>query len=199
MTVPTFKFLLIGNTSVGKTSLINRLCEDTFVDNKTPTIGVDYQTKVLNIRNTDVVLQIWDTAGQEKYRSITRPYYRDAVGVLIVFSITDHESFEAIGKWIADAQELCDKNVKILLIGNKIDLVAERKVTTQEAQDYATTVGLKYIESSAQNNTNVEEAFQMVARDVYDAYASGKFTTQPKPFEIEDEEGKKSSQKGSCC
>ncbi|KAH0791992.1 small GTP-binding protein [Histomonas meleagridis] len=179
MSIPNFKILIIGDTQVGKTSLVTRICKNTF-DECFETIGVDCYKKVLNIFGDDVSLQIWDTAGQERFKAVCKPYYRNAVGVFVVFSIDNHKSFDDIGKWIEDAQGLCDQSVKIMLIGNKVDLVEQRKVTNQEAQEFADSLEIEYIETSAKNNTNVVEAFDKIARQVYQTYKMNKVETNEK-------------------
>ncbi|KAH0790204.1 small GTP-binding protein [Histomonas meleagridis] len=196
--IPTFKFLLIGNSGVGKTSLVTRLCEDKFYREKNPTIGVEFLTKNMKIQDNDVCLQIWDTAGQEKFRAITKSYYRNSVGVLAVFSITDHKSFESMSEWINGAQNLCETNVKILLVGNKVDLKSSRQVTLEEAQDLADSYSIKYIESSAESNTNVTEAFELVAREVYKAYISNEIVLSNNLFQQENTEEDKND-KRRCC
>ena len=167
----TFKFLLIGNGAVGKTSLVRRLCRDTFDADMEMTIGVEFLTKNMTVNDVDVRLQIWDTAGQERYRSVGKAYYRNSLGVLVVFSLADHESFEALGMWFKEARQYCHPKAKILLVGNKCDLVKERCVTTAEAEAFAKSHRAQYIEASAKENTNVHEAFLTVAQDVYRAVA----------------------------
>lgn len=168
----TFKFLLIGNGAVGKTSLVRRLCRDQFEDDMEMTVGVEFLTKNLTVNDVDVRLQIWDTAGQERYRSIGKAYYRNSLGVLVVFSLSDHESFEALDWWFKEARQYCHPKAKILLVGNKVDLVNERCVTTAEAEAFARAHSAQYLESSAKENTNVHEAFLTVANEVYRAVAS---------------------------
>lgn len=164
-----FKFLLIGDGNVGKTSLVRRLCQDEFDDKNESTIGVEFFTKLIHDKDTDFKLQIWDTAGQEKYRSIGKTYYRNSVGILIVYDITDHKTFESIEDWISEAEVNCDPNGKKILIGNKSDLVDSREVTTQEAEELARNHSMLFLETSAKNNTNVFEAFMNVSREVYAA------------------------------
>ena len=163
----TFKFLMIGDTGVGKTSLVHRLCLNEFKESIESTIGLEYMIYKLLISDTKIQLQIWDTAGQEQYRSLGRSYYRDALGVLIVFSFNDQKSVDRLDEWISDAKNYCHPCVRILLVGNKIDLEEDRVVSKSEIEAFAKKRKLEYIETSAKININVQEAFYKAARNVY--------------------------------
>lgn len=155
-----FKILVIGDAGVGKTSLIRRFTKGYFSENTSATIGVDFAVKTLNIHGDKVNLQCWDTAGQEKFRSITQSYYRNADAVIMVFDITNRGSFASIPQWLVDVQRYTSKNVIKVLVGNKTDLKgAIRKVSTRSAANLAEFEDLLYLETSAKWDDNVEMLF----------------------------------------
>jgi small GTP-binding protein len=157
------KILVIGESAVGKSCLLLRYTDNKFQETFMTTIGVDFKTKYIDIDGTHVKLQIWDTAGQEKFRSITRAYYRGAHGILVVFDISRRDTFNQTKMWIDSIRDSQgDANlIDVILIGNKCDLV--RAVTKEEAQALANSYGIRYFETSAKENTNVEEAFLFLA------------------------------------
>ena len=161
-----FKLLLIGNSSVGKSSLLFRFVENVWDDNFVPTIGVDFKLKTLEVNGKKVKLQIWDTAGQERFKNITASYYRGGNGVLVVYDITDRESFENLNSWLIEIEKNANKNVYKLLIGNKCDLEEKRKVTYQEGKDFATSNGMQFIETSAKTAAKVQEAFELLTNEI---------------------------------
>ena len=164
-----FKLLLIGNSSVGKSSLLFRFVENVWDDSFVPTIGVDFKLKTLEVNGKKVKLQIWDTAGQERFKNITSSYYRGGNGVLVVYDITDRESFENLTSWLIEIEKNANKNVYKLLIGNKCDLEDKRKVTYQEGKDFATSNGMQFIETSAKADTKVKEAFELLTQEIIKA------------------------------
>ena len=161
-----FKLLLIGNSSVGKSSLLFRFVENVWDDSFVPTIGVDFKLKTLEVNGKKVKLQIWDTAGQERFKNITASYYRGGNGVLVVYDITERESFDNLTSWLIEIEKNANKNVYKLLIGNKCDLEDKRKVTYQEGKDFAESNGMKFIETSAKDNTKVQEAFELLTSEI---------------------------------
>ncbi|KAH0788109.1 small GTP-binding protein [Histomonas meleagridis] len=165
-TVVSYKFIIIGSSGVGKTAILKRLVEDIFIEESQSTIGVEFDSTILNIDNRRVKLQIWDTAGQERFRSIAKAYYRNAVGVILVFDITDRESFDELTSWLNDIHSLCDPNAVVQLIGNKADLSSRRVVTLSEAEQFASNQKMQYLETSAKTADNVREAFVRVATTI---------------------------------
>ena len=161
-----FKIILIGSSGVGKSSLIQRYTQKTFEDVYDCTIGVDFFTKTIDVNGKTVKLQIWDTAGTEKYRSITSSYYRGSHCALIVFDLTSKDSFESLPTWIENYYKNCnqefDKNV--ILVGNKIDLSEKRDVTQEKINDFIKLNNLVYFETSAKTGENVDESFQYIAQ-----------------------------------
>lgn len=175
-----FKFIVIGMSGVGKTSLLTRLIDGTFNSETQSTIGVQYLSTVMDIDGNPVKLQIWDTAGQEKFRAIARSYFRHAVGVILVYDITDRKSFDELTYWLNDVHSLCDPNAAVTLIGNKLDMAAQRAVTTSEATEFANNHQLVYLETSARGGDNVQEAFYRGAKQVYDRAEKGQLQTKTK-------------------
>jgi small GTP-binding protein len=168
-----FKFILIGASGVGKTSLLKRLIDDQFAQETPSTIGVEYVATVVEVDGQPVKLQIWDTAGQEKFRSIAKSYFRHSVGVILVFDIASRRTFDELGPWLSDVHQLCDQNAAVTLIGNKLDLAGQRAVTTADAQVFASNHQLTYIETSARGGDNVVEAFHRATRLVYERAETG--------------------------
>jgi len=158
-----FKILIIGDSGAGKSCLMLRYTRDDYRDNHMTTIGVDFQTRFIQIKNEIIKLLLWDTAGQEKFRSITEAYYRGSHGVLIVYDITDLKSFKNIKRWLSDIQSHALEDIQILLVGNKCDLIENRQVSYEQGKKLADDVGINFIETSAKTSMNVEEAFMMIS------------------------------------
>uniref|UniRef100_A0A6J0SI41 Ras-related protein Rab-42 isoform X1 n=2 Tax=Pogona vitticeps TaxID=103695 RepID=A0A6J0SI41_9SAUR len=164
-----FRILLLGDSMVGKTSLLRRYMERCFVPSPCPTVGVEFYSKVMELPpGIKVKLQLWDTAGQERFRCITRSFYRNAVGVLFVFDMTNRRSFENIFEWYNEVTNVMEK-VVFLLVGHKCDLQSINRVTTEEAEGMATSLGTRFIEASAKNNINVDLAFETIASAIYES------------------------------
>jgi len=159
-----FKLLVIGDSGVGKSSLLVRFSDGTFSDSFITTIGVDYKVKNLEIDGKPVKLQIWDTAGQERFRTITSSYYRAANGILLVYDITEYETFKGISKWITEINRYASEDLVKILIGNKCDLVSERKVPYETGSELAQQLGIDFYETSAKEKVNVEKSFEKLAR-----------------------------------
>lgn len=154
-----FRALIIGDTGVGKTCFLLRFTENRFKESHNVTIGVEFGAKQLTVAGHSVKLQIWDTAGQESFRSITRSFYRKADGVLLMFDVTDAQSFENCAFWVKEVQENALTDVAIYLVGNQVD-AEEREVTVEQAQELVNKFHLAgYKETSAKSGLNVEAAF----------------------------------------
>ena len=158
-----FKILMIGDMNVGKSSIMLRYTEDTYTDEYIGTIGVDFKIRTLNLEGKSVKLQIWDTAGQERFRTITSQYYRGAHGIVVVYDVTDAESFKNVANWLDDIDRYAAPNVETLLIGNKTDATGVRAVTTQMGKEFAEEVGMDFMETSAKSSEGVERAFSAMA------------------------------------
>lgn len=167
------KLLLIGDSGVGKSCLLLRYSDDSFTSSFIATIGIDFKIKSILIDDSKVKLQIWDTAGQESFRSIARSYYRDAAGCLLVFDVTRKESFNHLDKWLQETRQFANPNIAITIVGNKADLSAKRVVRYEEAKNFATEMGLTYVEASAKSADGVDEAFRITAAAILDKIKSG--------------------------
>ena len=166
------KLLTLGESYVGKTTLIlnymNPNIKTTNLERLYPTIGVDYQKKSVTIDNRNINVEIWDTAGQEKFKKITGQYYNGADGIILIFDITNKESFEKISFWIQDLSNKIDlDNTCLILIGNKTDLKDQRKVSVEEAQKYAAQYNIEYYEVSALKNVGIIEMMEFFIKKCY--------------------------------
>ncbi|KAK3002420.1 hypothetical protein RJ639_022347 [Escallonia herrerae] len=162
-----FKVVLIGDSAVGKSQILARFARNEFSLDSKATIGVEFQTRTLLIQHKSVKAQIWDTAGQERYRAVTSAYYRGAVGAMLVYDITKRQTFDHIPRWLEELRGHADKNIVIILIGNKSDLEDERAVPTEDAKEFAQKEGLFFLETSALEATNVEDAFLTVLTEIF--------------------------------
>ena len=157
----TVKLLLLGDSTVGKTSILVKYINDKFDEGAIATVGVDYMDKIINYKNLKIKLQIWDTSGEEKFRAITRNFYRNADGIFIVFDLTKKPTFDHVKIWISEAHDHND-TIKLVLIGNKLDLKNEIEVSNELASSYAKRNNLKYFETSAKEGTNINVAFDTI-------------------------------------
>ncbi|CAF0896412.1 unnamed protein product [Rotaria sp. Silwood1] len=155
-----FKLLIIGNSSVGKTSFLFRYADDSFTSAFVSTVGIDFKVKTVFRHDKRVKLQIWDTAGQERYRTITTAYYRGAMGFILMYDITNEESFNAVQDWCTQIKMYSWDNAQVVLVGNKCDLEHDRAVTQERGQRLADQLGLEFFETSAKENVNVKVVFE---------------------------------------
>nr|GLL45491.1 ras-related protein YPT3 [Ipomoea trifida] len=162
-----FKLVLIGDSGVGKSNLLSRFTKNEFNLESKSTIGVEFATKSLNIGGKVIKAQIWDTAGQERYRAITSAYYRGAVGALLVYDVTRHVTFENVTRWLKELRDHTDPNIVVMLIGNKSDLRHLVAVPTEEGKNFAEREALYFMETSALEATNVENAFTEVLTQIH--------------------------------
>ncbi|KAK7101904.1 ras-related protein Rab-43-like [Littorina saxatilis] len=166
-----FKIVLIGDAGVGKTCVVQRFKSGTYTEKHGSTIGVDFTMKTLNIDGKLVKLQIWDTAGQERFRTITQSYYRSANGVIVAYDITKHPSFDNIPRWLEDVKRYAGNNIVQLLVGNKSDLDQLREVRKEEAANLAKQMNMiESLETSAKDNTNIDDAFLKIAKELKRRY-----------------------------
>jgi Ras-related protein Rab-8A len=161
------KLLLIGDSGVGKSCLLLRFSDGSFTTSFITTIGIDFKIRTIELDGKRIKLQIWDTAGQERFRTITTAYYRGAMGILLVYDVTDESSFNNIRNWIRNIEQHASDNVNKILVGNKADMdESKRAVPTSKGQALADEYGIKFFETSAKTNLNVEEVFFSIARDI---------------------------------
>ncbi|XP_005310208.1 ras-related protein Rab-3D [Trachemys scripta elegans] len=155
-----FKLLIIGNSSVGKTSFLFRYADDSFTSAFVSTVGIDFKVKTVYRNEKRVKLQIWDTAGQERYRTITTAYYRGAMGFLLMYDIANQDSFNAVQDWATQIKTYSWDNAQVILVGNKCDLEDDRVVATEDGKRLADELGFEFFEASAKDNINVKQVFE---------------------------------------
>ena len=163
-----FRYIIVGDINVGKSCIMLRFSANQFREEHELTIGVEFAIKFFEKDNKNIKIQIWDTAGEEAFQSITKTYYRNAIGALLVYDITKKSSFEHIKNWLDSVKENSTKNIKIILIGNKSDLEDKREVTFQEGEEFAKNNGLYFFETSAKNFKNIKEAFNKLTEEIYE-------------------------------
>ncbi|KAI8343909.1 rab-type small GTP-binding protein [Chlamydoabsidia padenii] len=160
------KLLLIGDSGVGKSCLLLRFSDDSFTPSFITTIGIDFKIRTIELDGKRIKLQIWDTAGQERFRTITTAYYRGAMGILLVYDVTDERSFGNVRNWFSNIEQHANEGVNKILIGNKCDMEEKRVVTKEQGEALANELGIQFMETSAKANIGVEEAFFDLARDI---------------------------------
>jgi small GTP-binding protein len=176
-----YKVILVGSSGVGKTSLVQHLTDHTFSEQLQSTVGVEFRTWIArNPSGNDVKLNIWDTAGQERFRSVSKAYFRNAVGAILVFAIDSESSFIDLDAWLADLHQAANPNAVILLVGNKCDLQS-RQISETQAREYCLRHEMEYLEASAKEGTNVEDAFVRLAGKIADKATRGEITVQAGP------------------
>jgi small GTP-binding protein len=171
------KTVVVGNSGVGKTSILFRFVNQTFNADVPSTLGVEFMSKVIDTQSRTLEIQLWDTAGQELFRAVTRGYYRGAIGAFVVFDLTKRESFISLSQWISDLQSIARRDVVLVILGNKADLVDARDVTKFEAEEFAKRNNAAYFETSAKTGDNIEPAIlrcvqgieRLIDTGVYDA------------------------------
>ena len=203
----TLKILLIGDSYVGKTSLLLQYIERECPENHMATIGVEFRDKIIQIDNKKVKLQVWDTSGQERYRSITKNFYRNADGVMFVCDVTKEKTFDNIKNWLIDSEQNANNsNFKKILVGNKIDLKAERAIDTEQLQNFANKKEMNFYETSAKDGTNVDHIFtelaKLILEDKSDQQIKEEFSHKNRSLSVyskESEESNNTKKKKGCC
>ncbi|XP_010267265.1 PREDICTED: ras-related protein RABE1c-like [Nelumbo nucifera] len=198
------KLLLIGDSGVGKSCLLLRFSDDSFTTSFITTIGIDFKIRTIELDGKRIKLQIWDTAGQERFRTITTAYYRGAMGILLVYDVTDESSFNNIRNWIRNIEQHASDNVNKILVGNKADMdESKRAVPTSRGQALADEYGIKFFETSAKTNFNVEQVFFSIARDIKQRLAESDSKAEPQTIKISKPDQSKGAsttpEKSACC
>jgi Ras-related protein Rab-1A len=196
-----FKVLLLGNSDVGKSSLLLRFVDKTWTDSFVPTIGVDFKVKTMEIGDKTVKMQIWDTAGQERFRNVVASYFRGSNGILLIYDVTNRDSFKNLDNWLEVIENNASDNVLKILIGNKVDLVDDIEIKKEEGQQFANRYNMQFIETSAKLDTNVSEAFETLAKLMIEFNSKQVPLTQKKTEnkKLSSSAGKDLSTKKGCC
>ena len=206
-----FKYIIIGDTGVGKSCLLLQFTDKRFQPVHDLTIGVEFGARMININGKQIKLQIWDTAGQESFRSITRSYYRGAAGALLVYDITRRETFSHLTRWLEEARQNASSNMVIMLVGNKGDMDHRRTVSYEEGEKFAKDNDLIFLETSAKTAVNVEGAFVNTAEKIYDNIEKGVYDVSNEAHGIKvgvtatnsarymQKDGSGGGGKGGCC
>ena len=198
-----FKLILIGDSSVGKSNILLKYLKGEFDQNSRATVGVEFGTKNIKIKNKKIKIQIWDTAGQERYRSITSAYYKGAKGAFIVYDITRKLTFDNIDKWITDLKTNGDKNISIILIGNKSDLEDKREVEKEEGIKKSEEYKIAFLETSALNGDNIDKAFNELLEQIYQNVCSdieeGESSEIDKGVNLNDDKTDNNGIMSKCC
>jgi len=157
---------------VGKSCLLLRFADDTYTESYISTIGVDFKIRTIQLDGKTIKLQIWDTAGQERFRTITSSYYRGAHGIIVVYDCTEPDTFSNVKQWLHEIDRYATEGVNKLLVGNKSDLEAKKQVESATAQEFANSLGIPFLETSAKNSSNVEQAFMTMASEIKNKMAT---------------------------
>jgi Ras-related protein Rab-1A len=194
-----FKVLLLGNSDVGKSSLILRYVDGTWSNTFIPTIGVDFKVKTIEVDNKKIKMQIWDTAGQERFRTVIASYFKGSHGVLLIYDVTNKTSFKQLESWLEIIENNASEDILKILIGNKIDLEEDREVTKEEGQSFANQHNIQFMETSAKMNTNVNEAFEALAKIMMEYNVNQKVKATKNDKTVKVSSGKNLSTKKKCC
>ena len=191
-----YKVLILGDSSVGKTCFLLRYCDKSFQDVHLSTIGLDYRLKTMTLKNNKTIkLQIWDTAGQDRFRAITKNYYKGANGIILIYDVTNTQTFENVKNWISQIKEEANPNVIIYLVGNKIDVPEEQRlVKPEDGQKMADEFDLPFLEASAKDGTNINEVFQELLEKIDETYSKLEVPNTEKKNKLFTGE-----KKSSCC
>ena len=199
------KIILIGDSGVGKTNIMSKFLKNQFMEESKATIGVEFGSKLFNHEGHKIKAQIWDTAGQEKYKAITGAYYKGSKGALVVYDINQKKSFENIEKWVNDLKVAGDPKITIILIGNKSDLEDKRQVLKDQGEEKARSFGCAFLETSAYSGDNIEKAFNLMIKEIYEKFSSdstgeGDLDPGSKGEDLKlDKADDKNIKKKSCC
>ena len=208
-----FKYIIIGDPSVGKSCILNQFLNETFTEDYDITVGVEFGAKTIEIGKTKLKLQIWDTAGQDSFKSITRAYYRGAAAALICYDITSRESFDNLQNWLDECRENGNPEMTLVLVGNKIDLNENREISTEEGKKFAKANKMIFFETSAKTSVKVGELFQKSSNSIFEKIKSGVIDPKNEAFGVKvgtmSKHGKinrntlgkkkKKSEKDGCC
>ena len=166
------KVILIGDSAVGKTNIMSKYLKNQFLEDSKATVGVEFGSKLFTINGHNIKAQIWDTAGQEKYKAITGAYYKGSKGAFVVYDITRKDTFDSVDKWIHDLKSTGDPKMTIMIIGNKLDLEHKREVLKEQGEEKAKSFECAFLETSAFSGDNIEKGFEMMISEIFKKYGN---------------------------
>ena len=166
------KVIIIGDSGVGKTNIMSKFLKNKFMEESKATVGVEFGSKLFDLNGHKIKAQIWDTAGQEKYKSITGAYFKGSKGALVVYDITQKSTYESLEKWVNDLKSAGDPKITIILIGNKSDLEENRQVSKEQGEEKAKSFGCAFLETSALSGDNIGKAFNMMVKEIFEKFSN---------------------------
>ena len=166
------KVIIIGDSGVGKTNIMSKFLKNKFMEESKATVGVEFGSKLFDLNGHKIKAQIWDTAGQEKYKSITGAYFKGSKGALVVYDITQKSTYEYLEKWVNDLKSAGDPKITIILIGNKSDLEENRQVSKEQGEEKAKSFGCAFLETSALSGDNIDKAFNMMVKEIFEKFSN---------------------------
>ena len=166
------KVILIGDSGVGKTNIMSKFLKNKFMEESKATVGVEFGSKLFDLNGHKIKAQIWDTAGQEKYKSITGAYFKGSKGALVVYDITQKSTYESLEKWVNDLKSAGDPKITIILIGNKSDLEENRQVSKEQGEEKAKSFGCAFLETSALSGDNIDKAFNLMVKEIFEKFSN---------------------------
>ena len=191
------RMMLLGDSNVGKTSILKRYCKNQFSESYISSMGIDFETKYIKVGKKTINLQIWDTAGQERYKVIAKNYYNKSDGFIIVYDITNKNSFDSISNWVKDIKELASYDNKNIILGNKCDLENMRQISKEEGDNLAKKYNCQFFEVSAQSGKNIDKSFlclvQSILKDGNNSNSSRRGS------EIDKQSYSENNKKRKCC
>ena len=196
-----FKVVIVGDSSVGKTNLVKRFMNNTFIKDSKATVGVEFMSKTFIVNKKVFKVELWDTAGQERYKAITAAYYKGAKGAMIVYDVTSKSTFDNVDKWCNELRMKGSNNINIIMIGNKTDLKDNIVITADMSQEKGKFLQIPVMETSALDSSNVKEAFYLLIQEMYSSFIN-KEKSNSKSDSIEEgvslDAQKKENKKGCC-
>ncbi|KAF2364824.1 Small GTP-binding protein domain [Trinorchestia longiramus] len=196
----TYKILVIGDVNVGKTCLVHRFCDERYYDTYISTVGIDFKQKIVNLDGVPVRLQIWDTAGEERFRTLTTAYYRGAQGIVLMYDITNTDSFDHLSYWLRNIEENASPEVAKILAANKCEVFPHHRLVEKErGERLADCYGMQFYEVSCRSDINVQETFRSLARAVRDQRLASSTSAEDQEKNVNLEESTSGISKcGSC-
>ena len=192
------KLMVLGDSDVGKSSIINKYCKNEFLSRHITTVGLDFQIKDIIFNNKKLKVQIWDTAGQERYHVISKNFFKGSDGFIIIYDITNRASFNNINNWVEQINSFCDNNAKCIIFGNKNDLNGQRKVEINEGKELAQKYKYNFIETSAKEGNNLEEGFKKIILNILSDIKSVR-TTRRDSLYLKSQSKNTENTKNKCC